>query len=239
MSDQQDYRDTVFLPGDPVPHARRSAEEGAGRCWRAGKRMGIWQRLREASRGRKRFILHDGPPYANGNIHIGTALNKILKDVVNRAAQMGGFDGLYIPGWDCHGLPIEWKIEEKYRAEEAATRTTCRSCSSAPNAAPTPPTGWACSARNSAASACIGAWAERYATMDFRSEAAIEGEIGKFLLNGELLPRAPAGDVVAGREDRAGRGRDRVPTTTPATPSGCAFPVVRPSRARTRRAPRW
>ena len=79
-------------------------------------RIGLWARLREASAGRPRFILHDGPPYANGNIHIGTALNKILKDVVNRAAQMAGFDADYIPGWDCHGLPIEWRIEEQYRA---------------------------------------------------------------------------------------------------------------------------
>ena len=117
------------------------------------ERMGIWQRLRAASAGRTKFILHDGPPYANGNIHIGTALNKILKDVVNRARQMGGYDADYIPGWDCHGLPIEWKIEEEYRAQEAATRTRCRCCSSAPSAAPMRRTGWACRRRSSAASA--------------------------------------------------------------------------------------
>ena len=147
----------------------------------------MWKRLREASRGREKFILHDGPPYANGNIHIGTALNKILKDVVNRARQMGGYDGMYIPGWDCHGLPIEWKIEEQYR-QAAATRTRCRSCNSAPNAAPTPqhwmgvqaagiPPAWR--------DGRLGAIATR--RWIFPSEAAIAGEIGKFLLNGALF----------------------------------------------------
>ena len=79
--------------------------------------MGLWDRLREARAGAEKFILHDGPPYANGNIHIGHALNKILKDVVTRSQQMLGYDSNYVPGWDCHGLPIEWKIEEEYRAK--------------------------------------------------------------------------------------------------------------------------
>ena len=75
--------------------------------------IGLYRRLREASKGREKFILHDGPPYANGDIHLGTALNKILKDVVNRAQQMLGKDAPFVPGWDCHGLPIEWIVEEK------------------------------------------------------------------------------------------------------------------------------
>ena len=79
--------------------------------------MDLYQRLRESAAGRPRYVLHDGPPYANGNIHIGHALNKILKDVINRSFQMRGFDANYVPGWDCHGLPIEWKIEEQYRAK--------------------------------------------------------------------------------------------------------------------------
>ena len=79
--------------------------------------MDLYQRLREAAKGREKYILHDGPPYANGNIHIGTGLNKILKDVVVRSHQMLGYDANYVPGWDCHGLPIEWKIEEEYRAK--------------------------------------------------------------------------------------------------------------------------
>src|SRR5262245_16824879 len=79
--------------------------------------IGLWQKLRTQSRGREPFLLHDGPPYANGNLHIGHALNKILKDTVNRSQQMLGKDANYVPGWDCHGLPIEWKIEEEYRAK--------------------------------------------------------------------------------------------------------------------------
>src|ERR1700759_2990533 len=81
------------------------------------KSAGLFQQLRAQSKGREKFLLHDGPPYANGNIHIGHALNKILKDVINRSQQMLGFDAPYVPGWDCHGLPIEWKIEEQYRAK--------------------------------------------------------------------------------------------------------------------------
>src|ERR1700678_2493907 len=77
--------------------------------------LDLYRRLRAAGKGRTKFVLHDGPPYANGNIHIGHALNKILKDVINRTRQMAGYDAHYIPGWDCHGLPIEWRIEEDYR----------------------------------------------------------------------------------------------------------------------------
>ena len=135
-----------------------------------------------------KFILHDGPPYANGNIHIGHALNKILKDVVNRARQMTGYDALYIPGWDCHGLPIEWRIEEEYRksgrdkdqrARCIDFRAECRAYAQ-PNGSP-------CNRpRNSSASAssAIG----RTATPPWISKPrpTIAGEIGRFVLNGAL-----------------------------------------------------
>ena len=75
----------------------------------------IFEKIRKNSKGRKKFVLHDGPPYANGHIHMGTALNKILKDMVVKFHQMNGKDSVYVPGWDCHGLPIEWKIEERYK----------------------------------------------------------------------------------------------------------------------------
>ena len=75
----------------------------------------IFEKIRKESKGREKFILHDGPPYANGHIHMGTALNKILKDIIIRFHQMNGKDSIYVPGWDCHGLPIEWKIEEQYK----------------------------------------------------------------------------------------------------------------------------
>ncbi|TIL62594.1 MAG: isoleucine--tRNA ligase, partial [Mesorhizobium sp.] len=78
----------------------------------------LYRKLRENAAGREKYVLHDGPPYANGNIHIGHALNKILKDVITRSFQMRGYDSNYVPGWDCHGLPIEWKIEEQYRAKD-------------------------------------------------------------------------------------------------------------------------
>ena len=79
------------------------------------KKISLYEELRNSSKGKEKFILHDGPPYANGNLHMGTALNKILKDIIVKSKQMSGFDAIYRPGWDCHGLPIEWKIEEKYR----------------------------------------------------------------------------------------------------------------------------
>ena len=78
----------------------------------------IYEKLRDSSKGKEKFILHDGPPYANGHIHMGTALNKILKDIVTRFHQMEGKDSVYVPGWDCHGLPIEWKIEEQYKKKK-------------------------------------------------------------------------------------------------------------------------
>ncbi len=181
----RDYRDTVFLPRTAFPmRADLPKREPALLArWEA---MGLWARMRAAAKGRKLFILHDGPPYANGNIHIGTALNKILKDVINRSRQMAGYDGLYIPGWDCHGLPIEWKIEEAYRAKgrdkDAVPlldfRAECRAYAA----------HWMAVQQTEFRRLGVeGAWAERYATMDFPSEAAIAGEICKFLLNGALI----------------------------------------------------
>src|ERR1041385_6920721 len=110
-----DYRPTVFLPKTdfPMRGGLPTLEPTLVERW---QQMRLYDRLRERARGREKFVLHDGPPYANGDIHIGHALNKILKDVINRSQQMLGKDANYVPGWDCHGLPIEWKIEEKYRA---------------------------------------------------------------------------------------------------------------------------
>ena len=79
------------------------------------EKLNLYKKLRESRKGKEKFVLHDGPPYANGHIHMGTALNKILKDMITRFHQMDGKDSVYVPGWDCHGLPIEWKIEEQYK----------------------------------------------------------------------------------------------------------------------------
>ena len=102
-------------PNSRCAPACRSSEPELLKRW---QKLDLYKRLREAAKGRDKFVLHDGPPYANGNIHIGHALNKILKDVVTRSQQMLGYDSNYVPGWDCHGLPIEWKIEEEnYRSK--------------------------------------------------------------------------------------------------------------------------
>src|ERR1700744_1180090 len=180
----RDYRDTVFLPQTSFP-MRGDLPKKEPRILAKWDAMGLWGKLRAASKGRPLFILHDGPPYANGHLHIGTALNKILKDVVNRTRQMAGFDANYIPGWDCHGLPIEWKIEEEYRAKKKDKdavpildfRAQCRDYAQ----------HWmGVQAKEFRRLGVEGAWAERYATMDRPSEAAIAGEICKFLLNGAL-----------------------------------------------------
>jgi isoleucyl-tRNA synthetase len=179
-----DWRDTVFLPSTPFPMKAElpKREPALLQRWQM---LDLHRRVREAAKGRPKFVLHDGPPYANGNIHIGTALNKILKDVVNRGRQMAGFDADWVPGWDCHGLPIEWKIEEEYRARKRnkdevdvlAFRAECRAFAE----------HWLSVQRNEFIRlGCLGDWQNRYATMDFDSEAVIADEIGKFLLSGAL-----------------------------------------------------
>src|SRR6201994_4462681 len=114
-SDAKDYSKPLFLPQTEFP-MRAGLPKREPEILKGWSEIGLYGKLREEAAGRAKFVLHDGPPYANGNIHIGTALNKILKDVVVRAKQMSGHDAVYVPGWDCHGLPIEWKVEEQYRA---------------------------------------------------------------------------------------------------------------------------
>ncbi|MBV9248539.1 MAG: isoleucine--tRNA ligase, partial [Acetobacteraceae bacterium] len=182
---QRDYRETVFLPQTSFP-MRGDLPKKEPKILARWDAMNLWGRLREASKGRPLFILHDGPPYANGHLHIGTALNKVLKDVVNRSRQMAGYDANYIPGWDCHGLPIEWKIEEEYRARRRNTeevsvldfRAECRAYAA----------HWMGVQKQEFRRLGVeGDWANRYATMDYASEAVIANEICKFLLNGSLF----------------------------------------------------
>ena len=109
-----DYKETVFLPKTEFP-MKAGLPRKEPQILNDWDEINIYQKLRELRKGSEKYILHDGPPYANGNIHIGTALNKILKDIINRFQSMLGKDANYVPGWDCHGLPIEWKIEEQYR----------------------------------------------------------------------------------------------------------------------------
>jgi isoleucyl-tRNA synthetase len=179
-----DYRSTVFLPATDFP-MRGDLPAKEPQIIARWQRIGLWEKLRAQTAAASPFMLHDGPPYANGHLHIGHALNKILKDMVNRSRQMSGQDAHYIPGWDCHGLPIEWKIEELYRKEGRNKddvpvlqfRAECRAYAAE----------WVrIQAEEFRRLGVEGDWADRYATMDFPSEAAIAGEIGKFLMNGDL-----------------------------------------------------
>ena len=112
----RNWRETLFLPETDFA-MRAGLPKREPELIERWDGLGLYERLRADARGREKFILHDGPPYANGHLHMGHALNKLLKDIITRSQQMMGRDSNYVPGWDCHGLPIEWKIEERYRAK--------------------------------------------------------------------------------------------------------------------------
>lgn len=180
-----DYKDTIRLPRTDFP-MKAGLPQKEPLLLERWEKMGLEARLRKESKGREKFILHDGPPYANGHLHIGHALNKILKDVINRSQQMMGKDAHYVPGWDCHGLPIEWKIEEKYRAAGkdkddvpiVEFRKECREFAA----------HWIDVQREEFKRLGIaGDWDNPYTTMAFAAEAQIAREIGKFLMNGGLF----------------------------------------------------
>jgi len=184
MSEQTtDYKDTLNLPKTEFP-MRAGLPKREPEWLARWEEIGIYDRLREKA-GRESFTLHDGPPYANGKLHIGHALNKILKDMVVRSQQMLGKDARYIPGWDCHGLPIEWKIEEKYRKKGrdkdavpvVEFRQECREFAA----------GWVDIQRDEFKRLGItGKWENPYLTMDFHAERVIAAEFQKFLMNGTL-----------------------------------------------------
>src|SRR5216110_36523 len=113
LRNMADYKDTLNLPETPFP-MRGDLAKREPQWVKDWKEKGVYRRLRQIAKGRPRFVLHDGPPYANGDIHIGQALNKILKDIIVRSKTLSGFDAPYVPGWDCHGLPIEHQIEKAH-----------------------------------------------------------------------------------------------------------------------------
>src|SRR6201982_285804 len=188
-SDAKDYSKTLFLPETDFP-MRAGLPQREPEMLNRWNQISLYEKLREEARGRAKFVLHDGPPYANGNIHIGTALNKILKDLVTKSQQMLGFDSNYVPGWDCHGLPIEWKVEEEnYRAkgkqkpdfrDSAAMiefRKECRAYA----------THWLNVQREEFKRlGVVGDWDHPYATMTYPAEAQIARELMKFAANGTL-----------------------------------------------------
>ncbi len=181
--DTPDYKDTLNLPKTDFPMRAGLPKREPAWLERWAK-MGVYDRLRE-KQGRKPFTLHDGPPYANGHLHIGHALNKTIKDMIVRSHQMMGFDARYVPGWDCHGLPIEWKIEEQYRKKGknkdavpvVEFRQECRAFADK----------WVDIQREEFKRLGItGNWADPYLTMNYHAEAVIADEFMKFLMNGTL-----------------------------------------------------
>jgi len=182
----RDYRETVFLPQTPFP-MRAGLPKLEPEILAAWDGENLYRALREQRQkdGAPLFVLHDGPPYANGAIHIGHALNKILKDFVVRSRFVLGFDVDYVPGWDCHGLPIEWKVEEKFRSagrskdqvSKAEFRTACREYAEA----------WIEEQRREFKRlGVLGRWDDPYLTMAFAAEAAIVAEFHRFLMSGQL-----------------------------------------------------
>ncbi len=188
-SGERDYSQTLFLPQTEFP-MRAGLPQKEPELLKRWQKLDLYNRLRQTAKGRDKFVLHDGPPYANGNIHIGHALNKILKDVVTRSQQMLGYDSNYVPGWDCHGLPIEWKIEEEnYRSKNKpkpnfsdpaamiAFRKECRAYAQ----------HWLDVQREEFKRLGVeGDWDHPYTTMSFPAEAQIAREIMKFAANGTL-----------------------------------------------------
>ncbi len=184
MSEQRDYRDTVFLPKTdfPMKAGLPQKEPGILARWQEGD---IYRQTRASRAGREKFILHDGPPYANGDMHIGHALNHVLKDMVVRTQTLLGKDAPYVPGWDCHGLPIEWKVEEQYRKKKldkdqvdpVEFRAECRAYAQ----------NWVDVQREQLKRLGInGDWDNPYLTMDFAAEATIVRELLKFAESGQL-----------------------------------------------------
>ncbi|MFC3174932.1 isoleucine--tRNA ligase [Novosphingobium bradum] len=184
MTEQRDFRNTVFLPKTdfPMKAGLPQKEPGILSRWLG---EGLYQQLRQARTGREKFILHDGPPYANGDIHVGHALNHILKDMVVRTQSLMGKDAPYVPGWDCHGLPIEWKVEEQYRKKKRNKdevpakefRAECRAYAQ----------NWVNTQREQLKRLGINAdWDNPYLTMDFQAEATIVRELLRFAESGQL-----------------------------------------------------
>ncbi|MDZ7626911.1 MAG: class I tRNA ligase family protein [Parvularculaceae bacterium] len=178
----RDYKDTLFLPETPFP-MRAGLPKSEPEWLKRWEALDLYSALRKAAAGLPKYVLHDGPPYANGHLHMGHAFNKILKDLVVRSRQVMGFDSNYVPGWDCHGLPIEWKVEEEFRAKNRKKRDV-----------PVPEFRAACRAyaerwvsvqrEEFKRYGVTGDWDDPYTTMKFDAEAAIVSEFLKFVDKG-------------------------------------------------------
>ena len=177
-----DYKSTLNLPDTPFPMRGDLAKREPGwvQQWQQGK---LYQRIREAAKGRPKFILHDGPPYANGDIHIGHAVNKILKDIVVKSKTLAGFDAPYVPGWDCHGLPIEHQVEKKHgkNIPAAQFRKLCREFAAEQIDR---------QRKDFIRLGVLGDWDNPYRTMDFRTEADTIRALGRIRQRGYLYQGA-------------------------------------------------
>ncbi len=185
----RDYSRTLFLPKTDFP-MRGGLPQKEPEILSRWAREDLYGELRKSGKGRPKFVLHDGPPYANGNVHIGTALNKTLKDIVVRSHQMTGWESNYVPGWDCHGLPIEWKVEEEFYRSKGkvkpdfsdpqaiiAFRRECRAYAE----------HWLSVQREEFKRlGVVGDWDHPYTTMSHPAEAQIAREIFKFVASGLL-----------------------------------------------------
>ncbi len=177
-----DYKHTLNLPRTDFP-MRADLVKKEPETLKKWEAMDLYGVIRQSSRGRKRYNLHDGPPYANGHIHLGTAFNKILKDIIVKSRQMAGFDAPYVPGWDCHGLPIEHKVDQEIASRKAEMslpeiRGACRKYAEK----------YIDIQRNEFKRLGVfGEWSRPYLTMNYGYEATIVREFGQFALNGSLV----------------------------------------------------
>ena len=184
MNDRNRYNETIILPKTTFS-MRANLPIQEPKTLQFWNNIKLWEKIRENSKDKELFVLHDGPPYANGPIHMGTAANKILKDIINRMMQAEGYNSFYVPGWDCHGLPIEWQIEKIYRKKGLKKdevpikefREECRNFARK----------WIEVQKESFIRLFVQAdWNNPYLTMDFKSEASILEEFSKFFLDGSL-----------------------------------------------------
>ncbi len=208
-----DYSQTLYLPKTDFP-MRAGLPQKEPEILARWARENLYGQLRESGKGRPKFVLHDGPPYANGNVHIGTALNKILKDMVVRSHQMAGKDSNYVPGWDCHGLPIEWKVEEEFYRKKGkvkpdfsdpaaiiAFRRECRAYAE----------HWLNVQREEFKRlGVVGDWDHPYLDDELSRGGADRPRDLQVRRQRAALSRLEAGDVERGREDGARRGGGRI-----------------------------
>src|SRR4030042_2353595 len=174
-----DYRHTLNLPRTDFP-MKANLPKREPEMLTAWDRKGIYRQIIQQAKGRKKYILHDGPPYANGHIHIGTALNKILKDIIIKSRNMSGFNGEYVPGWDCHGLPIEHQVDKELGSKKAGysiseKRKLCRAFASK---------YLDIQRQEFRRLGVMGEWDNPYLTMSYDYEATIAREVGRFVGKG-------------------------------------------------------